>query len=99
MNRIEAGRRGGLATFRKYGSQHMSRIGKAGFAALREKYAFCCDYAVLLFLHQEGAKCLMFSPDRHNAATCPQCGGERYQIDDRALPANSYNEFTLAEDW
>lgn len=32
------GRKGGMATFRKYGANHMRRIGKVGFAATVAKH-------------------------------------------------------------
>jgi len=38
MNRREAGRLGGLRTFELYGSEHMRRIGKLGFAAMAKRF-------------------------------------------------------------
>jgi hypothetical protein len=38
MTPQEAGKIGGLATFRKHGKEHMARIGKAGFNAYIKKY-------------------------------------------------------------
>ena len=40
LTKAEAGRKGGKATVRKYGTEHMRSIGKAGFAALRRKFGF-----------------------------------------------------------
>jgi hypothetical protein len=40
LTKAEAGRLGGRATVRKYGTEHMRAIGKAGFAALRRKFGF-----------------------------------------------------------
>ena len=40
LTKAEAGRRGGKATVRKYGKEHMRIIGKAGFQALRRKFGF-----------------------------------------------------------
>lgn len=77
MTRSEAGRLGGKATFQKYGSEHFSRIGKAGFAALREKYGFENDCQVLSFLYRTGAKMLIWSPDRHDPGKCLQCAYNR----------------------
>lgn len=38
MSKSEAGRRGGLATFAKYGRKHMSAIGKLGARKFYELY-------------------------------------------------------------
>lgn len=38
MTKSQAGRLGGLATFRKYGSGYMSRIGKRGAKSFWKKY-------------------------------------------------------------
>ena len=40
LTKAEAGRKGGKATVRKYGAEHMRSIGKAGFQALRRKFGF-----------------------------------------------------------
>ena len=40
LTKAEAGRLGGKATVRKYGPEHMRKIGKAGFQALRRKFGF-----------------------------------------------------------
>lgn len=39
MKRREWGRRGGRATVKKYGREHMSKIGKRGAAAFHRLYA------------------------------------------------------------
>ena len=38
MDRREAGRLGGRRTFELYGSEHMRRIGKLGFAAMARRF-------------------------------------------------------------
>lgn len=38
MKRREWGRRGGLATVRKHGKEHMSKIGKRGAATFHKRY-------------------------------------------------------------
>jgi hypothetical protein len=43
LTKAEAGRLGGKSTVRKYGPEHMRRIGKAGFAALRKKFGWNAD--------------------------------------------------------
>ena len=40
LTKAEAGRLGGKATVRKYGHEHMRRIGKAGFQAFAKKLGF-----------------------------------------------------------
>jgi hypothetical protein len=40
LTKAEAGRLGGKATVRKYGPEHMRKIGKAGFAGLRKKLGY-----------------------------------------------------------
>ena len=40
LTKAEAGRLGGKATVRKYGPEHMRRIGKAGFQGLARKLGF-----------------------------------------------------------
>ena len=40
LTKAEAGRRGGLATVRKYGPEHMRTIGKAGFQAFARKLGY-----------------------------------------------------------
>lgn len=48
MNKREAGQKGGLATFKKYGSSYMSEIGKKGFQATLSK-----PNGVYLFWHNQ----------------------------------------------
>lgn len=38
MSKSEAGRLGGISTFRKYGKDHMSKIGAVGGFVMHEKY-------------------------------------------------------------
>lgn len=38
MTKAEAGRLGGSSTFKKYGSSHMSELGRKGAKSLHEKY-------------------------------------------------------------
>ena len=40
LTKAEAGRLGGKATVRKYGHEHMRRIGKAGFQGLARKLGY-----------------------------------------------------------
>ena len=40
LTKAEAGRLGGKATVRKYGPEHMQRIGKAGFQAFARKLGY-----------------------------------------------------------
>ena len=40
LTKAEAGRLGGKATVRKYGPEHMRRIGKAGFQAFARKLGY-----------------------------------------------------------
>lgn len=74
MTKAEAGARGGAKTVERYGSEHMSRIGKAGFAATREKHFNGCDAATLRFLQSIGARCLLAAKEVMDACKCPQCG-------------------------
>ena len=40
LSKAEAGRKGGKSTVRKYGVEHMRKIGKAGFQALARKLGY-----------------------------------------------------------
>jgi hypothetical protein len=40
LTKAEAGRKGGKSTVRKYGVEHMRRIGKAGFQAFAKKLGY-----------------------------------------------------------
>jgi hypothetical protein len=40
LTKAEAGRKGGKATVRKYGKEHMRTIGKAGFQAFAKKLGY-----------------------------------------------------------
>lgn len=39
MNKQEAGKLGGLSTYRKYGREHMSEIGKRGAYIFHKRYS------------------------------------------------------------
>jgi hypothetical protein len=46
MNKSQAGRAGGLATYAKHGAQHMSAIGKRGARVFWQRYHLVpCDLA------------------------------------------------------
>ena len=63
LTKAEAGRLGGRATVNKHGVEHMSAIGKAGFAALRRKFGFMggSGRGALRWLNRQGR--IAASPD------------------------------------
>ncbi len=65
--RREAGRLGGLATFRRHGAAHMSRIGKAGFSALAGRFGKSRQLA-LAYLGRAGTIAPRYLPRRRGEA-------------------------------
>jgi hypothetical protein len=51
LSKAQAGKLGGIATFKKYGSAYMSMIGKRGAAEFHRKYKIvpfgACKYAIV----------------------------------------------------
>jgi hypothetical protein len=64
MTKQEAARLGGLATMKKYGAAHMSRLGKKGFKALCRKFPGNNRRYALMHLNGKGKVSARYIPAR-----------------------------------
>jgi hypothetical protein len=69
LTKAEAGRLGGKATVRKYGQEHMRKLGKAGFARLRRKLGYMggAGLGAIQWLQRQG-KFPRPTPEQHQEA-------------------------------
>lgn len=80
MTKAEAGRLGGKATYRKYGPDHMSRIGARGFERYAEIHHGGCAERAAFALDKAGRMAAFkdWTPPTFSGASvrCATCGRE-----------------------